>query len=54
MTDLVTVKHEKTKATAQVPKGALEHWATKGWKPVDSKNATEGADSDSTTPKSRS
>lgn len=54
MTDLVTVKHEKTKGEAQVPKDSVEIWAKKGWKPVDSKNATEGADSDSTTSKSRS
>ena len=53
MTDLVTVKHEKTKAEAQVPKDSLEIWGKKGWKPVDS-TATEGAGSDSTTSKSRS
>lgn len=54
MTDLVTVKNEKTKATAQVPEGSVEIWAKKGWKVVDSKNATEGDGSDSTTSKSRS
>lgn len=53
MSDLVTVQHPKTKATAQVPKDSVEFWGKKGWKPVDS-TATEGAGSDSTASKSRS